>query len=171
MEFDTTQLINRLASVRFNRAIFTQYGPTDPEATKLRTQLTVLRAVRFVSPEAEQRSQLWLLPGPITQHAMSALRDCLPAWEARLVFNREEWPLEPSEYSHFAHCVPVSYWKVRVKLEPDSPVVAAVCEGLNARRAELGLCEPVLLGLDNVFGEHEVGEHVVLVYAWSEHDE
>ncbi len=114
--------------------IFTQDSDTDT----VRAQLSVLRAVRLSSAQAQRSVRLVLKGLPLTLHTMEALRTGLPEWGGTIDLRACTWPEKAEEYVEMAWCVPLSFSKWKLG-SLDSSVFNKVCDGLDARRGGLNL--------------------------------
>ncbi len=127
-----------------------------------RATLQVLRAMQLdSSPNVQNRVTIVLDGWQLTHAAMDALRECLPEWAAQLDLSRATFPLQASEYTLFAQCVPVSYTAWYTALVFDSPAFGALTQGINARRQGLGLGRLILTVRGGAAGGwvHVVEEH------------
>ncbi len=130
--------------------------------TALPAQLFFLRRVRL-APTEPSRVRLTIQGLRITQDAIQALRG-LPAWPHWLAFGAKVQWSEDAEYTALAHCIPISYKLWCLELSHDSPIIASICEGVNQRRAGLGLWPLVVaVSMEGPVHYERRGKHVVLV--------
>ncbi len=104
----------------------------------LRTQLSVLRAVRFASPKAKEGAYLQLRGVPLTHDTMEALRE-LPEWSGTISLKHCSTPLATEEYSKLAELIPTSYNTWVLPCTAGSPMHDSICAGVRARREGLGM--------------------------------
>ncbi len=130
---------------------------------ELRTQLSVLRAVRFANPAAQQGALLQLHYLALTHDTMEALRE-LPEWSGTISFKHCDAPLATEEYRKLAEVVPVSYRKWVLPTYIKSSLVDSICAGINARREGLGLPPVQATVFDRV--STEGGKHVRLEFSF-----
>ncbi len=104
-------------------------------AELLRAQLSVLRAVRFASPEQQKHVQIQLLRWPFTHEVMRAMRG-LPCWPCGLRLQDCTWPLPSEQYTQLGQHVPtcIAPW-VLGYMAPSNNILA----GINTHREDVYL--------------------------------
>ncbi len=110
--------------------------PQSPDSAT--AQLSVLRAMRFASADAEHRVCLTLSGWHMGESTMTVLQQGLPSWACSVHFCDCSWSLEAAQYESMGECVPSSctVWKLG---NAQPAVVQSVCEGVERSRAGLGL--------------------------------
>ncbi len=100
----------------------------DACAESLRTQLSVLRAIRVNHDVSCLRPTVVLHNWPLTHATLSALRDGLPEWASTdLSFKTCTFPLAPSEYTQLARIVPLTFYAWTLPDRCPAPLMEAVC--------------------------------------------
>ncbi len=136
-------------------------GPTDTRhaAESLRAQLSVLRAVRFASPEQQRHVQIQLLRWPFTHEVMRAMRG-LPCWPCTLQLQDCTWPLPSEQYTQLGQHVPtcIAPW-VLGYMAPSN-----ILAGINTHRGDVYLGPYRVKGTESrLHSNGTVSSSVVLV--------
>lgn len=140
-----------------------------PPTDFLTAQLSVLQATRFIPTQPQHALEINVCDYAMTHDIMDTLRGLRSLSSTLNLQNRITWPLEPSEYKYLAQCIPTSYteWSLG---KVSVPVLRAVCEGICARRAGLGLERVLVVCVGLAKGAAgQVGEHVKVVYSRGEY--
>ncbi len=119
---------------------------------KALAQLSVLQAVKFASTDALEKLAVHISVS-MTHTVLEALRG-LPHATGQLDMHSCTWPLEASQYTYLAMCVPVSYSSWRMQIDQNKELLDAVTQGIGQRRMgeDLPALELDLSGWDGAAG-------------------
>ncbi len=171
------ELQGRLQHITWAQRAYSQYVDTknitfyvqcaegaDP-VQQLTSQLALLRAVRLHNTVEASSAQVVLQGWRWCLSGLQALRG-LPAWDIVLILKECKLVCGSHSASRVTHelaqCIPTSYSTWVLPEKPGSEALVGVCDGLDSRRAGLGLPRLRIELVGYCEEEVTVGEHVVL---------
>lgn len=125
--------------------------------------LSMLRAVRFHTPAAAQKTVLILRHWHMNTSGIDLLQS-LPAWAGPIWFRECTWPLKDAQYCRFGQTISTSY---RMWSFGEAPIgaVQSMCAAADRVRAGLGLPRLIVYSKEHQ-GADRVWENVTLTGNW-----